>query len=76
MGGEQRLLFDLDADESETTDVAGANPAVVGRLDAALQAWEKGLAKPSWGAEQQWLDNQIKKHQPAITTREQERSLP
>jgi len=76
VGGEQRLLFDLDADESETTDVASANPAVVGRLDAALQAWEKGLAKPSWGAEQQWLDNQIKKHQPAITTREQERSLP
>jgi arylsulfatase A-like enzyme len=76
VGDEQRLLFDLVADESESTDVASANPAVVARLDAALRAWEGGLVEPNWTAEQKWIDNQIKKHQAGVTTREQERMLP
>lgn len=34
-------LYDLTADPSETMNVAGAHPALVGELTAALDAWER-----------------------------------
>jgi arylsulfatase A-like enzyme len=35
----QRLLFDVESDPGETTDVAGAHPEVVGDLARRLDAW-------------------------------------
>jgi arylsulfatase A-like enzyme len=48
--GAPPLLFDLDADVSERTDVADRHPDVVKRLDADLEAWKAGLVEPLWPA--------------------------
>ena len=37
------LLFDLDADPGETTNVAGAHPRIVRKLDALLEQCRKDL---------------------------------
>lgn len=39
-------LYDLAADVAESKDVAAGNPAVVARLAAALEAWNKELVDP------------------------------
>ncbi len=43
------LLFDLDKDISEKTNVADKYPNVVKELLAKLHAWEKELSAPHWG---------------------------
>jgi arylsulfatase A-like enzyme len=76
VGDAQILLYDLIQDPSEQTDVASGHADVVERLSAALVQWESGLTEPRWTADRKWLDNQIKKHQSDIDTREKERQLP
>lgn len=39
-GGYDRLLYDLQSDTAEQTDVRAEFPAVARRLDAALEAWQ------------------------------------
>lgn len=43
-----QVLFDLTQDPSETTDVSGAQPAVVEDLEARLRTWESKLVTPLW----------------------------
>jgi arylsulfatase A-like enzyme len=43
-----RVLFDLDADPSESHDLAAEQPAVAADLEARLRAWESGLIPPRW----------------------------
>lgn len=45
--GGQRRLFDLEADESESADVAAANPDIAARLERRLRAWVERLPKPA-----------------------------
>ncbi len=42
------LLFDLDKDISETTNLANKYPDVVKNLLSKLNAWEKELSAPHW----------------------------
>ena len=70
------LLFDLDNDPSELVDVGDQHPEIRARLLASIDAWELELKEPRWQSGQQWRDNQVKKHQPGVDTREKERALP
>ncbi len=45
--GGQLLLFDLDADPGERTDLAALHPDVVVRLKQAVAAWEKDVDQKS-----------------------------
>ena len=45
---QRRVLFDLAADKSETTDLAARRPAVVEELLRQLSQWESGLQNPMW----------------------------
>jgi arylsulfatase A-like enzyme len=45
-GGQPPELYDLAADVSEKSNVAGANPEVTTRLLAALEDWNKELVAP------------------------------
>lgn len=46
--GGQYMLFDLDADPGERTDLAAQHPDIVVRLKQSIAAWEKDVdAKPS-----------------------------
>lgn len=64
--GEPAQLYDLAKDVAESSDVAGANSAVVTRLSAALAGWEKELVAPVFvGAGQNRAGkNKQKKKQP------------
>lgn len=46
--GQITVLHDLEADIGERENVADQHPEVVERLEAALAAWEAGLAEPMW----------------------------
>ena len=48
--GESRWLFDLDADDGETTDMHLARPDVVEELERRLAVWERRLETPRWPA--------------------------
>ena len=43
------MLFDLEADIAESTDLAAQQTEVVERLLALLDAWESELVEPHWG---------------------------
>ena len=43
------LLFDLDTDISEESDLAASHPDVVAKLSAELNSWEAELVAPLWG---------------------------
>lgn len=47
--GQVTLLYDLDADPGESTNLAKENPKVVKRLEAAVNSWRKGLGEPIQG---------------------------
>lgn len=42
------LLYDLEHDPGERTNLADRHPDLVARLISELDAWEAGLAAPSW----------------------------
>jgi len=48
-GGGRPLLFDLEADEGEKTDLAAAQSDTVQRLQAAYEEWNKQLVGLLWG---------------------------
>ena len=70
------MLFDLDADPGETTDLAARHPAEVIRLLAGLAAWEHGVIEPRWTTGDYWRKNLLKKHRMDVRGREAERALP
>jgi arylsulfatase A-like enzyme len=74
--GNPTLLFDLEADPSETRDLAAERPEVVSRLLAALEAWEAGLGEPGWEEGARWERNQRLKHRMDVIGREAERRYP
>ena len=74
--GNPTLLFDLEKDESETTNLADKHPAVVKELLMALEDWEAELAPPKWKEGKKWENFQIKKHRMEVNTRELERKYP
>jgi len=49
IGNDPAQLFDLGADIGEKNNLAERKPDVVKELDAALQQWNRRLAKPLWG---------------------------
>lgn len=48
----RQVLFDLERDPQEDVDVSGENPAIVGRMGAALDEWMK-TDVPRWQGGQQ-----------------------
>ena len=73
---EGAMLFDLESDPGETTDLAGHRPAEVVRLLAGLAAWEDGVIEPRWTTGDYWRRNLLKKHRMDVQGREAERALP
>ncbi|TCC95756.1 sulfatase [Pedobacter hiemivivus] len=72
---ENVLLFDLEKDISETTNLALKYPAQVNKMLGKLAEWEKGLDKPHWGSSYGGK-NQIMKHRMETTGRDMERMYP
>jgi len=59
------MLFDLEKDPAEATNIAGQNPEVTTELLAALEQWEKDLKVPRWydgDAWQRWAKKQLSTH--------------
>ena len=74
--GRQTLLFDLDQDPGETSDLGGDRPGQVVFMLARLAAWERELAEPGWTTGQRWRDNLLRKHDQSVVGRDAERGLP
>ena len=70
------LLFDLENDIGESTDLAEREPEIVERLLARLTEWEAGLVEPLWVSDKKWQDNQVRKHRMDVIGRQAERSIP
>lgn len=69
------LLFNLDKDISETTNLASQYPKKVKELLGRLEKWEKGLDNPHWTSS--YGDyNQVMKHKMETRGRELERKYP
>lgn len=68
---EQRELFNLADDPSETTNLAEKRPELVQTLSSAFDAWIAQMADPITGGPKRWEPEPVK--QP-VTDREQERS--
>ncbi|WP_254779006.1 sulfatase [Pedobacter sp. ok626] len=69
------LLFDLNKDISETTNLVQKYPAKVKEMLAKLAQWEKGLDSPHWTSAY-GDQNQIMKHRMETTGRDMERMYP
>ena len=70
------MLFDLDADPSETTNIAESHPDVVDRLSASIVEWEAGHAEPRWTHGDRYRENQVLKHRMEVQGRDAERKYP
>jgi len=70
------LLFNLDEDLGETTNLAPHYPQKVVHLLALLEKWEGEMVEPLWVADQKWQDNQVKKHKMDVVGRDTERKIP
>ena len=46
--GQTTVLYDLEADIGETTNIADQHPEIVERLESELAAWEAELSEPLW----------------------------
>ena len=55
------LLFDLEKDTGEQSDLSRAHPEVVERLETALESWEKELVEPLWTSSAKRKRNQKEK---------------
>jgi len=69
------LLFDLEKDLSETTDLSDKYPRIVKEMLRSLGQWEKNLDKPHWGSTYGGK-NQIMKHRMETKGRAMERLYP
>lgn len=69
------LLFNLEKDQSETTNLASQNPEIVKQLLQRLSEWEKELSTPHWGSTSA-DENQILKHRMGVIGRDMERMYP
>ncbi|MBO9595237.1 MAG: sulfatase [Niabella sp.] len=69
------LLFNLEADISETRNLAARHPELVKDLLQQLEQWEKGLQAPHWGSSFGGY-NQIMKHKMETKGRAMERKYP
>lgn len=69
-------LLNIEADPRERTNRLEEYPERVQELLHDLQQWETGLAPPKWVEGDRWRQNQIRKHQWEVKTREQERKYP
>jgi len=56
--GQHVMLFDLNGDPGEKTNVAAANPGVVATLQAKLKAWDQGNVPPQWTSMRQSVKKQ------------------
>ncbi|EMI57727.1 sulfatase [Rhodopirellula sallentina] len=74
--GNPDLLFNLEADPSERSNVAPKHPEKVAMLKERLAQWESELAPPKWTEGEKWSRNQVLKHQMRVQTRRQERQYP
>ncbi len=54
--GQMKLLYDLEADPEESTNVASEHPEVVAELEEAMEAWTDQLVEPTWPAFRSTLD--------------------
>jgi arylsulfatase A-like enzyme len=52
--GQWVLLYDIDKDPGETTDVSDAHPAVVKQMMAGYRAWDAANAPPMWTSRRQF----------------------
>lgn len=69
------LLFDLDKDIRETTNLASQYPSLVKSLLKKLRQWEKSVEAPRW-LSAYGDHNQLMKHRMEVHGREEERKYP
>lgn len=74
--GRPAALVNVEQDPRERSNRLADRPELVEELLGDLQQWEQGLAPPKWVEADRWRQNQIKKHQWDVQTREQERKYP
>lgn len=72
---ENVLLFNLEKDISETTNLSAKYPDQVKKMLASIAQWEKGLDQPHWGSSYSGK-NQIMKHRMETKGRDMERMYP
>ncbi|MGK0219254.1 MAG: arylsulfatase A-like enzyme [Planctomycetota bacterium] len=70
------ILVNLADDPSELENHAKADPTRTQSMLRQLTEWERSIVEPRWLTAEIWRDYQRAKHQPAVLTRKQERSLP
>ncbi|HJN71053.1 MAG TPA: sulfatase-like hydrolase/transferase, partial [Phycisphaerales bacterium] len=56
------MLFNIEEDLGETTNLAEKHPQKVQHMLDLLAAWESEMVDPLWVADGKWQENQIKKH--------------
>ena len=70
------LLFNLEQDLGETTNLAPHYPQQVNYILSLYDEWEEGLSEPLWISEKIWRDRQVAKHKMDVIGREAERKIP
>lgn len=74
--GAEPLLFNLEDDPGETTNLAENKPQIVETLLSSFAAWEEQMSQPRWKEGQPWERNQRLKHRMEVVGREEERRYP
>ena len=74
--GSSPMLFNIEEDLGETTNLAEKHSQKVQHMLDLLTAWESEMVDPLWVADGKWQENQIKKHSMDVIGRDAERSLP
>ena len=69
-------LFDLKSDPGERDNVSEEHPEIRDRLLAELLQWEETAVQPLWDEGETWKRNQIRKHGPDVSSRDEERAVP
>ena len=70
------LLFNLEQDLGETTNLAPHYPQQVNHILSLYDEWEEGLTEPLWISEKIWRDRQVAKHKMDVIGRDAERKIP
>jgi arylsulfatase A-like enzyme len=74
--GKPVALVNIEEDPRERSNRLTDRPELVKGLLGDLKQWESELSSPKWVEADRWRQNQIKKHQWDVQTREQERKYP